>query len=145
MNKYLLMLVFFILGCIASVSVGQENNFEQRKKVAEQVRRYRQKPIEHHQKNIEYKQGAFPERTINPRMPQGFYLKPTPREQYYMRRGLYPNVGYRPMITWLPEGTVMGVRGYVTPDRRKVIIGGNFGFYGIQGVNTFNFRTGEYR
>ena len=139
------MLMFFVLGCIASVSVGQENNFEQRKKVAEQVRRYRQKPIEHHQKNIEYKQGAFPERTINPRMPQGFYLKPTPREQYYMRRGLYPNVGYRPMITWLPEGTVMGVRGYVTPDRRRVIIGGNFGFYGIQGVNTFNFRTGEYR
>ena len=139
------MLVFFILGCIASVSVGQENNFEQRKKVAEQVRRYRQKPIEHHQKNIEYKQGAFPERTINPRMPQGFYLKPTPREQYYMRRGLYPNVGYRPMITWLPEGTVMGVRGYVMPYRRRVIIGGNFGFYGIQGVNTFNFRTGEYR
>ena len=145
MKKYLLMLVFFILGCIASVSVGQENNFEQRKKVAEQVRRYRQKPIEHHQKNIEYKQGAFPERTINPRMPQGFYLKPTPREQYYMRRGLYPNVGYRPMITWLPEGTVMGVRGYVMPYRRRVIIGGNFGFYGIQGVNTFNFRTGEYR
>ena len=139
------MLVFFILGCIASVSVGQENNFGQRKKVAEQVRRYRQKPIEHHQKNIEYKQGAFPERTINPRMPQGFYLKPTPREQYYMRRGLYPNVGYRPMITWLPEGTVMGVRGYVMPYRRRVIIGGNFGFYGIQGVNTFNFRTGEYR
>ena len=139
------MLMFFVLGCIASVSVGQENNFEQRKKVAEQVRRYRQKPIEHHQKNIEYKQGAFPERTINPRMPQGFYLKPTPREQYYMRRGLYPNVGYRPMITWLPEGTVMGVRGYVMPYRRRVIIGGNFGFYGIQGVNTFNFRTGEYR
>ena len=140
-----MILAFFILGCIASVGIGQENNFEQRKKVAEQVRRYRQKPIEHHQKNIEYKQGAFPERTINPRMPQGFYLKPTPREQYYMRRGLYPNVGYRPMITWLPEGTVMGVRGYVTPYRRRVIIGGNFGFYGIQGVNTFNFRTGEYR
>ena len=139
------MLVFFVLGCVASTSVGQENNFEQRKKVAEQVRRYRQKPIEHRQKNLEYKQGAFPERTINPRMPQGFYLKPTPREQYYMRRGLYPNVGYRPMITWLPEGTIMGVRGYVTPDRRRVIIGGNFGFYGIQGVNTFNFRTGEYR
>ena len=145
MNKYLLILMFFVLGCIASVGVGQENNFEQRKKVAEQVRRYRQKPIEHRQKNLEYKQGAFPERTINPRMPQGFYLKPTPREQYYMRRGLYPNVGYRPMITWLPEGTVMGVRGYVMPYRRRVIIGGNFGFYGIQGVNTFNFRTGEYR
>ncbi len=39
----------------------------------------------------------------------------------------------------------MGVGGYVTPDRRRVIIGGNFGFYGIQGVNTFNFVTGEYR
>lgn len=133
-----MILVFFILGCVASGVIGQENNFEQRKKVAEQVRRYRQK-------SIEYKQGAFPERTVNPRMDRGFYLKPTPREEYYMRRGLHPNVGYRPMITWLPEGTVMGVRGYVTPDRRRVIIGGNFGFYGIQGVNTFNFRTGEYR
>lgn len=136
--KYIMILVFFILGCVAADVIGQENNFEQRKKVAEQVRRYRQK-------SIEYKQGAFPERTVNPRMDRGFYLKPTPREEYYMRRGLHPNVGYRPMITWLPEGTVMGVRGYVTPDRRRVIIGGNFGFYGIQGVNTFNFRTGEYR
>lgn len=136
--KYIMILVFFILGCVTADVIGQENNFEQRKKVAEQVRRYRQK-------SIEYKQGAFPERTVNPRMDRGFYLKPTPREEYYMRRGLHPNVGYRPMITWLPEGTVMGVRGYVTPDRRRVIIGGNFGFYGIQGVNTFNFRTGEYR
>ncbi len=133
-----MILVFFILGCVAADVIGQENNFEQRKKVAEQVRRYRQK-------SIEYKQGAFPERTVNPSIDRGFYLKPTPREEYYMRRGLHPNVGYRPMITWLPEGTVMGVRGYVTPDRRRVIIGGNFGFYGISGVNTFNFRTGAYR
>ena len=91
--KYIMILVFFILGCVASGVIVQENNFEQRKKVAEQVRRYRQK-------SIEYKQGAFPERTVNPRMDRGFYLKPTPREEYYMRRGLHPNVGYRPMITW---------------------------------------------
>lgn len=140
--KYIMILVFFILGCVASSSIGQERHnrkdFEQRKKVAEQVRDYRHK-------QVPFKQGAFPERTVNPRMDRGFYLKPTPREEYYMRRGLHPNVGYRPMITWLPEGTVIGVRGYVTPDRRRVIIGGNFGFYGIQGVNTFNFRTGEYR
>ena len=129
-SKYFMILVFFILGCVAADGLGQERHnrkdFEQRKKVAEQVRDYRQK-------QVPFKEGAFPE------------LKPTPREQYYMRRGLYPSVGYRPMITWLPEGTVMGVRGYVTPYRRRVIIGGNFGFYGIQGVNTFNFRTGEYR
>ena len=141
-SKYLMILVFFILGCVAADGLGQEihnrKDFEQRKKVAEQVRDYRQK-------QVPFKEGAFPERTVNPRMHQGFYLEPTPREQYYMRRGLYPNVGYRPVIIWLPEGTVMGVRGYVTPYRRRVILGGNFGFYGIQGVNTFNFRTGEYR
>ena len=97
-----MILAFFILGCLASTGIGQENNFEQRKKVAEQVRKYRQK-------NLEYKQGAFPERTTNPRMPQGLYLKPTPQEYQYWRRhpnGIHPNfgygrprVGYRPMIT----------------------------------------------
>ena len=140
MNKYIIILVVFILGCVASSAVGQDRTYkddiEQRKKVAEQVRKYRQK-------TIEFKQGPFPP----PKIERGYqYLRPErPRPDYYKHRGIYPNVGYRPMITWLPEGTVMGVRGYVIPYKRRVIIGGNFGFYGIQGVNTFNFRTGEYR
>lgn len=141
-SKYLMILVFFILGCVAADGLGQERHnrkdFEQRKKVAEQVRDYRHK-------QVPFKEGAFPERTVNPRMENGYHLKPHPKQEYYRHRGIHPSVGYRPMITWLPEGTVMGVRGYVTPYRRRVIIGGNFGFYGIQGVNTFNFRTGEYR
>ena len=141
-SKYLMILVFFILGCVAADGLGQEihnrKDFEQRKKVAEQVRDYRHK-------QVPFKEGAFPERTVNPRMENGYHLKPHPKQEYYRHRGIHPSVGYRPMITWLPEGTVMGVRGYVTPYRRRVIIGGNFGFYGIQGVNTFNFRTGEYR
>ena len=140
MNKYIIILVAFILGCVASSAVGQDRTYkddiEQRKKVAEQVRRYRQK-------TIEFKQESFPP----PKIERGYqYLRPErPRPDYYKHRGIHPNVGYRPMITWLPEGTVMGVRGYVIPYKRRVIIGGNFGFYGIQGVNTFNFRTGEYR
>ena len=140
MNKYIIILVVFILGCVASSAVGQDRTYkddiEQRKKVAEQVRRYRQK-------TIEFKQESFPPH----KMERGYqYLRPErPRPDYYKHRGIHPNVGYRPMITWLPEGTVMGVRGYVIPYKRRVIIGGNFGFYGIQGVNTFNFRTGEYR
>ena len=140
MNKYIIILVVFILGCVASSAVGQDRTYkddiEQRKKVAEQVRRYRQK-------TIEFKQGPFPP----PKIERGYqYLRPErPRPDYYRHRGIHPNVGYRPMITWLPEGTVMGVRGYVIPYKRRVVIGGNFGFYGIQGVNTFNFRTGEYR
>ncbi len=141
-SKYLMILVFFILGCVAADGLGQERHnrkdFEQRKKVAEQVRDYRHK-------QVPFKEGAFPERTVNPRMENGYHLKPHPKQEYYRHRGIHPSVGYRPMITWLPEGTVMGVRGYVTPYRRRVILGGNFGFYGIQGVNTFNFRTGEYR
>ena len=141
-SKYLMILVFFILGCVAADGLGQEihnrKDFEQRKKVAEQVRDYRHK-------QVPFKEGAFPERTVNPRMENGYHLKPHPKQEYYRHRGIHPSVGYRPMITWLPEGTVMGVRGYVAPYRRRVILGGNFGFYGIQGVNTFNFRTGEYR
>jgi hypothetical protein len=139
-SKYIMILVFFILGCIASSGISQDRTYkddiEQRKKVAEQVRRYRQK-------TIESKQGPLPP----PKMERGYeYLRPErPRPDYYRHRGMHPNVGYRPYIVWLPEGAIMGVRGQVTPDRRRVIIGGNFGFYGIQGVNTFNFRTGEYR
>ena len=53
------------------------------------------------------------------------------------------NVGYRPVITWLPQGTSMGVGATVSPDRRYVRIGVNANFSGITGVNTFNYATGE--
>ena len=50
MNKYIMFLVFIILGCFASDAIGQDrvykDDFEQRKKVAEQVRKYRQKTID---------------------------------------------------------------------------------------------------
>ena len=141
-SKYFMILVFFILGCVASSSIGQERHgrkdFEQRKKVAEQVRDYRHK-------QLPFKQGAFPERTVKPKMEKGYHLKPHPKQEYYRHRGIHPSVGYRPYIVWLPEGATMGVRGYTNPYTRRVMIGGHFGFSGIQGVNTFNFRTGEYR
>ena len=112
MNKYIIILVVFILGCVASSAVGQDRTYkddiEQRKKVAEQVRKYRQK-------TIEFKQGPFPP----PKIERGYqYLRPErPRPDYYRHRGIHPNVGYRPVITWLPQGTIMGVGGYVSQSR----------------------------
>ncbi len=51
------------------------------------------------------------------------------------------NVGYRPIITWIPEGVGMSVGPVtVSPDRRYVRFGASFGFYSIKGVDTFTFR-----
>jgi hypothetical protein len=53
------------------------------------------------------------------------------------------NVGYRPVITWLPQGTSMGVSATVSPNRRYVRIGVNAGFSQITGVNTFTYYGGR--
>ena len=38
-----------------------------------------------------------------------------------------PSVGYRPVITWLPQGTIMGVRVVMLLlIEERVIIGGQF-------------------
>ena len=51
------------------------------------------------------------------------------------------NVGYRPIITWIPEGVGMHVGPVtVSPDRRYVRFGVNFGFYSIKGFDTFSIR-----
>ena len=52
-----------------------------------------------------------------------------------------PSVGYQPIITWIPEGVGMGIGPVtVSPDRRYIRFGVNFGFYSIKGVDTFTFR-----
>ena len=54
------------------------------------------------------------------------------------------NVGYRPIITWIPEGVGMHVGPVlVSPDRRYVRFGVNMNFSSIKGFSTFNMGTGE--
>ena len=54
------------------------------------------------------------------------------------------NVGYRPIITWIPEGVGMHVGPVlVSPDRRYVRFGINMNFSSIKGFSTFNMGNGE--
>ena len=54
------------------------------------------------------------------------------------------NVGYRPIITWIPEGVGMHVGPVlVSPDRRYVRFGINMNFSSIKGFSTFNMGSGE--
>ena len=54
------------------------------------------------------------------------------------------NVGYRPIITWIPEGVGMHVGPVlVSPDRRYVRFDINMNFSSIKGFSTFNMGTGE--
>ena len=52
-------------------------------------------------------------------------------------------VGYQPVITILPEGTMLSVTAVVSADRRYVRITASPQFTGIGEVNTFNFATGS--
>jgi hypothetical protein len=52
-------------------------------------------------------------------------------------------VGYRPMISILPQGNSMTTGIVVSPDRRYVRIGILFIDTSIGSVHTFNFSTGE--
>ena len=55
-------------------------------------------------------------------------------------------VGYRPIISFFPQGDMMTVGPViVSPDRRYVRIGISAARTGIGHVHTFNFSTGEYR
>ena len=51
--------------------------------------------------------------------------------------------GYRPIITFFPQGDMMRVGAIVSPDRRYVRIGVSVANTGISNVHTFNFSTGE--
>ena len=52
-------------------------------------------------------------------------------------------VGYRPVITTLPEGAFMTVTGVVSADRRYVRISPSPNFNGIGEIFTFNFVSGQ--
>tara|TARA_R110000824_G_scaffold128568_4_gene289538 strand:- start:46365 stop:47063 length:699 start_codon:yes stop_codon:yes gene_type:complete len=56
----------------------------------------------------------------------------------------HPSVGYRPIISFIPQGNMM-VAGpvIVSPDRRYVRVGISASNIGIGNVHTFNFSTGE--
>jgi hypothetical protein len=54
-------------------------------------------------------------------------------------------VGYRPIISFFPQGDMMTTGAIVSPDRRYVRIGISAANTGIGAVHTFNFSTGEYR
>ena len=54
-------------------------------------------------------------------------------------------VGYRPIITWLPEGTTMTAGAVVSPDLRNVRISVNPFFSRIGPVDTFNYHNGQTR
>ena len=54
------------------------------------------------------------------------------------------SVGYRPIISFFPQGDMMSVGPViVSPDRRYVRIGVSAAKTGIGHVHTFNFSTGE--
>lgn len=56
------------------------------------------------------------------------------------------SVGYRPIISFFPQGDMMSVGPViVSPDRRYVRIGVSAAKTGIGHVHTFNFSTGEYK
>ena len=66
-------------------------------------------------------------------------------EYELMLRRQAGNVGYRPQITWLPEGTNLGASAGVSPDRRHVRINANPFFSSVGPVYTYNLGTGETR
>jgi hypothetical protein len=65
-------------------------------------------------------------------------------EQEYLlwRNG---NVGYAPVVTWLPEGASMGASAVISPDRRYVRTSVSPFFSSVGPVYTYNLNTGETR
>lgn len=57
-----------------------------------------------------------------------------------------PGVAYYPIIQWYPQGIFFNAGPVtVSPDRRYVRMGINFGFSSITGFHTFNYSTGQTR
>ncbi len=62
------------------------------------------------------------------------------QQRHYYQNG---NVGYAPVITWLPSGASLGVGATVSPDRRYVRVNANPFFSSVGPVHTFNWHTGQ--
>ena len=66
------------------------------------------------------------------------------KKKYKHLRGEPRGVGYRPIITWLPEGTAVSFGPVIVSEDRKYIrIGINTQFSSIKAVKTFTFRKQE--
>lgn len=55
------------------------------------------------------------------------------------------NVGYAPVVTWLPEGTQLGASAVISPDRRYVTTNVAPFFSSVGPVYSYNLNTGETR
>ena len=55
------------------------------------------------------------------------------------------NVGYAPVVTWLPQGTQMGASAVISPDRRYVRTNVTPFFSSVGPVYSYNLNTGETR
>ena len=63
------------------------------------------------------------------------------KKKYKHLRGAPANVGYRPIISWLPQGTAASFGPVVvSEDRRYIRMGINIGFSSIKSVSTFSYR-----
>ena len=60
-------------------------------------------------------------------------------DQKLMMQRHHRNVGFAPVITWLPSGTYMGASVVVSPNRRYVRFGGTVMFSSIGPVRTFTY------
>lgn len=66
---------------------------------------------------------------------RGRYNAPPQHNRYYR-----PQVGFRPVIQWLPSGFTLNIgRATVGPNRRYVRFGINAGFYQTPRFHTFNY------
>jgi len=64
--------------------------------------------------------------------------------ELWLRRYGY-GTGYMPVITWLPQGTMMGARAVISGDRRYVRVSPQPIFSSVGPVYTYNLNTGETR
>jgi hypothetical protein len=74
---------------------------------------------------------------------RAIWLRQMLENELWWRR--YNAVGYRPVITWLPEGTQFGASAVISPDRRYVRVSPAPFFSSVGPVYSYNLNTGETR
>lgn len=67
------------------------------------------------------------------------------QQRAYMDIARRRNIGFAPVITWLPQGASMTAGAVVSPNRRNVGINVQPFFSTIGPVHTFNMKTGQYK
>jgi hypothetical protein len=74
---------------------------------------------------------------------RAIWLRQMLENELWWRR--YNAVGYRPVITWLPEGTHFGASAVISPDRRYVRVSPAPFFSSVGPVYSYNLNTGQTR